>query len=270
MRSIDLSHKAMEQVLASQIFKEREDVAQEDFQLGEVNAFLEGTPLQSTCEQHPNCPAVASRYRTQDGTCNNPEPTRSSWGSAGSPMERLLPPSYKDGIWDARTHSVDGTPLSPARAISNFLIQDVDRPHRRLNLLFMQIGQFITHDVSQSSSIKTAEGKSVRCCSEDGSSVLPQESLHFACFPIEIDAQDTFYSDFHQGCINFVRSSLSPDAECKLGYGKQVRCLVFGDFLTDMKIKTFFFLFFPVEQSDTLSRWVSNLRQRFENTSRSA
>lgn len=222
MRTIDLSHKAMEQVLASQIFKQRENVAQEDFELGEVDAFLDGTPLENTCDQFPICPTDAGRYRKQDGKCNNPEPTRSSWGSAGAPMERLLPPSYNDGIWEARTLSVDGTPLTPARTVSNQLIQDSDRPHSRLNLLFMQMGQFITHDISQSSSIKTGEGKSVRCCSEDGSSVLPEESLHFACFPILMEAQDPFYSDFRQGCINFVRSSLSPDGECKLGYGKQV------------------------------------------------
>lgn len=222
MRSIDLSHKAMEQVLASQIFKEHTNVAQEEFELGEVMAFLDGTPLEQTCDQYPICPPEASRYRTSDGKCNNPDPTRSAWGSAGAPMERLLPPAYNDGIWTPRTLSIDGTPLTPARAISNFLIHDSDRPHPKLNLLFMQMGQLITHDVSQSSSIRTGEGKSIRCCTEDGSSLLPPEMLHYACFPIQIAADDPFYSQFRQGCINFVRSGLSPDADCKLGYGKQV------------------------------------------------
>lgn len=219
---MELSHKAMEQVLASQLFKKHQNIPQEDFELGEVNAFLDGTLLENTCDQSPPCPPEAGRYRSQDGKCNNPEPSRGAWGSAGAPMERLLPPSYNDAIWQARTLSVDGTPLTPARAISNFLIQDSDRPHSRLNLLFMQMGQLITHDVSQSSSIKTGEGKSIRCCAKDGSAPLPQEELHFACFPIQIDPQDSFYSEFRQGCINFVRSALSPDPECKLGYGKQV------------------------------------------------
>lgn len=153
MRALDLSHKAMEQVFASQIFKRREHVSEEDFQLGEVHAFLDGTPLESTCDQFPVCPAEASRYRTQDGKCNNPDPRKGSWGAAGSPMERLLPPSYTDGIWAPRTISVDGSPLKNSRSISRFLIKDNDRPHPMLNLLFMQFGQLITHDVTQSASI---------------------------------------------------------------------------------------------------------------------
>lgn len=67
-----------------------------------------------------------------------------------------------------------------------------------------------------------ADGEPVSCCSEDGSSVLPPQMLHYACQPIEIEPEDEFYSHFNQGCINFVRSALSVDHECKLGYGKQV------------------------------------------------
>lgn len=46
--------------------------------------------------------------------------------------------------------------------------------------------------------------------------------LHYACLPIEIEPADEFYSQFNQGCINVVRSALSVDSECKLGYGKQL------------------------------------------------
>lgn len=222
MRTIDMSHKALEQVLASQIYKQQQSVSTEDFELGEVDASLDGTPLENTCDQVPACPSEPSRYRLQDGKCNNPDPSRSMWGAAGSPMERLLPPSYADGIWEARTLSVDGTPLPGSRTVSNQLIQDADRPHSSLNLMFMQMGQFLTHDISQAASIKTSDGKSVRCCSEDGTSMLPQETLHFACFPIKIEDEDSFYGEFKQRCINFVRSSLAPDYQCRLGYGKQV------------------------------------------------
>lgn len=77
----------------------RENVAEEDFQLGDVLAPIGGTQLEHLCDQFPACPPQASRYRNIDGSCNNPDPTKGAWGAAGSPMERLLPPSYEDGIW---------------------------------------------------------------------------------------------------------------------------------------------------------------------------
>ena len=60
------------------------------------------------------------------------------------------------------------------------------------------------------------------CCTEDGSSRLDEQQLHYACMPIDIEPGDEFFSRYNQGCMNFVRSSLSIDNECKLGYGKQV------------------------------------------------
>lgn len=69
---------------------------------------------------------------------------------------------------------------------------------------------------------RPADGRSVRCCAEDGSGALPPEFSHYSCLPIAIEPHDEFYDQFRQGCINVVRSALSPDGECRLGYGKQV------------------------------------------------
>lgn len=66
----------------------------------------------------------------------------------------------------------------------------------------------------------TADGKRVRCCSDDGSSILPPHLSHFACMPIHIENDDPFYSMFGQRCMNFVRLSIVPDHYCKLGYAK--------------------------------------------------
>ncbi|KAG4070441.1 hypothetical protein HA402_005673 [Bradysia odoriphaga] len=99
---------------------------------------------------------------------------------------------------------------------------DVDRQHPEINLLFMQLGQFITDDVTQSASTTTADGSAINCCTEDGSSVVPPPFLHYSCMPIEIEPHDEFYSQFNQRCINFVRSSLAPYNQCKLGYEKQI------------------------------------------------
>lgn len=138
-----------------------------------------------------------------------------------------------------------GAPLPIARTISRVLIKDTDRPHPTIGLLFMQFGQFLTHDVSHSASIKTrmsfqifhfvhfylyipwgihiGDGAAIRCCTKDGRRVLPREALHFACMPIVIENDDEFYGQFGQGCMNFVRSALAPDGQCKLSYGKQVQ-----------------------------------------------
>ena len=46
-----------------------------------------------------------STFRTFDGTCNNL--LHPSWGSAGSPVQRYLPPNYSDGIWKPRVSESD-------------------------------------------------------------------------------------------------------------------------------------------------------------------
>lgn len=109
------------------------------------------------------------KYRFPSGKCNNPIPLRSSWGEAGSAMERLLPPAYEDGIWAPRQHGVDGSLLPSARKISRILVLDQDRPHSQYNLLLMQFGQLIAHDVTQSSSITMGKFKI--------NSVIPCESF---------------------------------------------------------------------------------------------
>lgn len=61
-------------------------MAEEEFQLREVQAPIDGTPLEHLCDQFPFCPPTPSRYRNIDGKCNNAEPSKSKWGAAGSPM----------------------------------------------------------------------------------------------------------------------------------------------------------------------------------------
>lgn len=161
------------------------------------------------------------RYRSFDGTCNNLHPDRSSWGAAGHPFEKLLPPAYEDGVWAARTHSVSGKSLTSARTISALLLPDVDRPHPQLNLLTMQFGQFIAHDFTRSSSIKLGD-RDIECCAEGGSHVLHGDQRHFACLPIEVRPDDPFYSKFGVRCLNFVRLALAGDPECRSGHAKQL------------------------------------------------
>lgn len=163
-----------------------------------------------------------SRYRTLDGTCNNPLAARSSWGAAGHPFERLLPPAYEDGVWAPRLHStVSGRPLAGPRTVSVAVFPDRDHHDPKFNLLLMQFGQFMSHDFTRSASVRMGK-EEVQCCTEDHSSALHGERAHFACLPIEVSPADPFYSQFGIRCLNFVRLALARDGKCKLGYGKQL------------------------------------------------
>ena len=68
----------------------------------------------------------------------------------------------------------------------------------------------------------TENGELVECCTANGAQALPEHKRHFACMPIMVSHDDNFFSTFNVRCMNFVRLSLAPNAECKVGYGKQL------------------------------------------------
>jgi peroxidase len=215
----EISNNGVEQMMASKVFKEKQQLTVEESQLNLFDMDLNGSKMEKSCLPRPNCPEKPPIYRTFDGSCNHGF-GRETWGAAKTPMERLLPPAYEDGIWSPRSTAVDGSKLSNPRTISRILFPDVDRPHPYLNLMVMQFGQFLAHDFTQSSSITLPNGKGVKCCSPDGSSTLPPQDSHFACMPIAIDEEDHFYRQFRQRCMNFVRLAIAPDHSCQLGYAK--------------------------------------------------
>lgn len=138
--------------MASKIFKDKKQMTVEESQLNLFGVKLKGSPLAKSCPSRPTCSPKPPHYRNYDGTCNHGE-GKEAWGAAKTPMERLLPPSFEDGIWAPRLHGRDGSKLTSARTISRSLFPDQDRPHPVLNLMVMQFGQFLSHDFTQSSSI---------------------------------------------------------------------------------------------------------------------
>ncbi len=208
----------MKQITASKVFKDKHQLSVEESQLNNFDMSFNESPFSKTCPIRPSC-NFNSRYRTIDGTCNHFQ-GRETWGAAKTPVERLLPPAYEDGIWEPRQHSVAGGKLREARTISRVLFPDIDRPHPYLNLLVMQFGQFMTHDCSLSGSITFPDGRRVKCCSPDGTQAIPPQKSHFACMPIHIDPEDDFYKQFNQRCMNFVRLAITPDHNCQMGYAK--------------------------------------------------
>ena len=69
-------------------------------------------------------------------------------------FERLLDPSYADGINEPRVAS-DGSPLPSARDVSLALAPDNNKPNRRYTLMVMQLGQFIDHDLTHTASTRS-------------------------------------------------------------------------------------------------------------------
>ena len=141
---------------------------------------------------------------------------RSVWGSMSIKMRRLLPAkpsSYTEGLSTRTTVlppdlsstlncGIGGT-LPNARLVSH--VFHTDDPSSEDNLathMVTQMGQFLDHDITL-----TPEDHEDNCC---GGSVSSPDGN---CYPIEIPADDSFYSTHNQNCLEFTRSTPYCEAE---------------------------------------------------------
>lgn len=149
---------------------------------------------------------VQSKYRSYDGFCNNP--WHPYWGKSNVCHIRLLSPDYADGISLPRNSYNPRYPLPNPRLLSNLLHNDIplEGPY---NLMKMQWGQFINHDITNTA-LSTYEGL-VDCCKN------PQVR---GCLPIYVPPGDKFYSSYNVTCLNFIRSGVCP--LCQLGPRQQL------------------------------------------------
>lgn len=122
-----------------------------------------------------SCVRSAGRYRTIDGTCNNP--AHPLWGRSLTPFARLLAPAYADGLNQPRVAG-SGRPLPSARQLSSRLAKDVDMPDRHLSLMFMHWGQFVAHDITLgvSTRLDTDDGPGLVCCPAANGNRQPSRS----------------------------------------------------------------------------------------------
>lgn len=151
-----------------------------------------------------NC--LNSRYRTYDGFCNNPY--HPYWGKSNVCHIRLLSPDYADGISQPRSSYNPRFPLPNPRLISNYIHNDIplESPY---NLMKMQWGQFINHDITNTA-LSSYDGL-VDCCKNP--------SVR-GCWPIYVPPGDKFYSAHNVTCLNFIRSGVCPT--CQLGPRQQL------------------------------------------------
>ncbi|KPM07265.1 peroxinectin-like protein 6 [Sarcoptes scabiei] len=179
---------------------------------------LKGTPYDQYCIRSRPCDPEY-RYRTIDGNCNNL--VHPLWGKSLSQFNRLLPPEYSDGISELRI-SVTGVPLPTPRHLSVNVLRTSNSNNARFadrwNVLFMQWGQFIDHDITLGSSTRASNGAGLLCCNRTNA-LGPL--IHPACRPIYIESNDPFYSRFNRRCNNFVRNAIGPKNNCEIGYREQ-------------------------------------------------
>jgi len=174
---------------------------------------LKGSKIADTCPASPSRCIKNAKYRTIDGSCNNPE--NSSWGRSNTALQRLLPPDYEDGLESPRT-----TGLPSARVVSTATISSEGKENKKYTLMLMQWGQFVDHDITHTPVVKGNEESGILCC-EDGD-IIQKRDRNRECMPIEIPDNDSVFGKFGQRCMEFVRSMPAPRAGCTFGPREQV------------------------------------------------
>ena len=81
----------------------------------------------------------------------------------------------------------------------------------------MQWGQFLDHDVTFTPQKRGFNDSLIKCCDETTGGPLPERLRHRDCAPIAIPADDAFYAQHNQTCMEFVRSSPAAKRDCSLG-----------------------------------------------------
>ncbi|XP_050717824.1 chorion peroxidase-like [Eriocheir sinensis] len=155
-------------------------------------------PPKSCPPDHTPC-STTHPYRTLSGRCNNP--AHHILGASHQPMSRLLPPAYDEALM--RTRGADGCLLPNPRQVSLQVRHGPVRLQRHFSTLFMQVGQFVDHDLTHVHTLDAAM-QSGEC----GDCASWQNPI---CLPIPVPANDTYIPATHadtgrRKCLPVVRS----------------------------------------------------------------
>ncbi|KAM3967062.1 salivary peroxidase/catechol oxidase isoform 2-T2 [Aphomia sociella] len=162
---------------------------------------------------------MSSRYRTFDGSCNNP--VRSSWGQALTGYKRLLHPRYADGIEQPR-RAISHKALPSARVVSTQLANNLDKPDDKKTIALAVWSQFVYHDLAHTPVRKTIHTKeSIRCCDNAGLNLTPRY-IHPSCMPISVPDNDPFFKDKYVTCMEYTRSVTTYRGDCTFGASEQM------------------------------------------------
>lgn len=115
-----------------------------------------------------SCPP--SKYRRMDGACNNVR--HPEWGTAGTPLRRLLPPVYSDGVSAQRESHHLPLPADIIAQLNSLQTQ----PHEDVTSFLGVWGHMVLRDVAS-----TVNSGSVYCCKyqhAECSSVISANTCH--------------------------------------------------------------------------------------------
>ena len=174
---------------------------------------LKGSKISDTCPVVPTSCIKDAKFRTVDGTCNNPD--HPDWGQSNIQLRRLLPPEYEDGVNSPRVSD-----LPSPRSVSTATISSDKKENEKYTLMLMQWGQFVDHDITHTPVVKGSEESGILCC-ENGE-VITESSRHRECFPISLPSNDHVFGKFGEKCMEFVRSMPAPRSGCNFGPREQV------------------------------------------------
>uniref|UniRef100_A0AAG5DME9 Peroxidase n=1 Tax=Anopheles atroparvus TaxID=41427 RepID=A0AAG5DME9_ANOAO len=144
-----------------------------------------------------SCPR--SKYRAINSNCANPD--NPSWGQAGQPVGRILPPNYADGVSRPPIMS-NGSEYVSARSIS-FNVFSIDEIDDTSNTL---LNYFISQAIGIDLSLPSGSNDVVTCCTNGQLTSNPPDR----CFPVDIPVNDPIYAFFDILCLNYARVLTSP------------------------------------------------------------
>ena len=156
-----------------------------------------------TLAQNPMCDlsqyqcnnSLALNYRTINGLCNN---LVQPWiGSVRTPMKRFqnAPSAYSSISCDPVSIAADGTELPPSREVAMHLNFPED-VFIDLNVFYVQFGQVLAHDISNSVNPGDEQGRALQCFCNDTSNPL--------CMVLPTTKDDTVNQD--QDCMGLPRT----------------------------------------------------------------
>ena len=81
--------------------------------------------------------------------------------------------------------------------------------------------QYILNFYNKSNLYFTENNSPIECCDQDSVHIQPRY-LHPSCHPIFVPSNDPFYGPIRVTCLNYVRSALAINEQCKFGGAEQV------------------------------------------------